>query len=135
MASTVDDIDKRLGTVFEKIVTRVIDKQDVCFHRISAERAEEVPFGRFIGNNRVSVANLQSTLYAQFSTAYPSKGHLLLIEDTTQVSFSLARKIKKRLRTYANYVVFLACCCMVLLYPTFFVKNNRVNITKNSKYI
>ncbi len=41
----------------------------------------------------VGVAVLQDSLYEQSVSSCPVAAHLLLIEDTTQVSFSLSRKI------------------------------------------
>jgi hypothetical protein len=94
MFSTVLNIDKRLDIVCKKIVNRIVSKQDVCSRRISNNYNEEVQFGRFIGNSRVSVSALQGSLYEACCVCCPDDAHLLLIEDTTQVSFSLARKIQ-----------------------------------------
>lgn len=94
MSTSLSNIDKRLDNVCTKIVARVIDKQDVCVRRISENRNEEIQFGRFICNERVNQDSLSNTIYEQFSTDCPKQGHLLFLEDTSQVSFSIARKIK-----------------------------------------
>jgi hypothetical protein len=94
MFFSVLSIDKRLALVCQKIVHRIVSKQDICFCRISNSYNKEVQFGRFIGNSRVSVSTLQDSLYEECCVCCPDDAHVLLIEDTTQVSFSLARKIQ-----------------------------------------
>ncbi len=93
MFSTVSSVDKRLVPVHQALVERIVAHQAICLRCISKHYNEEVQFGRFIGNSRVGVAVLQDSLYEQSVSSCPVAAHLLLIEDTTQVSFSLARKI------------------------------------------
>ena len=85
--------DVRLDRVLDKISDRISQKQTVCLRALADTRREEVQFGRFVGNDKVSVAALQQQLYAQLKGEGLST-HCLLIEDTTKVSFSLQRAIQ-----------------------------------------
>ena len=85
--------DKRLDRVLDKITRRIGEKQTLCLRKLSTARKEEVQFGRFIGNERVSVESLESELYQQMHHHCKSS-HCLLIEDTSTIGFSLARSTK-----------------------------------------
>lgn len=82
--------DKRLSRVLDKITDRISEKQTLSMRRLSNERKEEIQFGRFVGNNRVSVQALEAQLYEQMRK-YCQSSHCLLIEDTSKIGFSLER--------------------------------------------
>ncbi len=94
LISPTHQIDARLGNVCKTLVDRISEKQSISFRRISRNYNEQVQFSRFINNSRVPRKALEETCYQQFLGSCPSDRHVLLIEDTTKVSFSLARKIK-----------------------------------------
>ena len=62
--------------------------------KLANSRKEEVQFGRFLSNQRVSVQALESALYEQCSVSAADSQHLLLLEDTSQMAFSLQRQIE-----------------------------------------
>ena len=57
-------IDKRLCRVFDKITDRLQEKQTLSLRKLSSSRKEEVQFGRFVGNNKVTVELLEQQLYS-----------------------------------------------------------------------
>ena len=57
-------IDKRLSAVFTKLINRISEKQTLSLRKLSAARKEEIQFGRFVGNNNVSVELLEQQLYS-----------------------------------------------------------------------
>ncbi len=85
--------DKRLDRVLEKLTGRISEKQTLCLRALSNARKEEVQFGRFIGNHKVSVPMLEEQLYTQMRN-HCSSSHCLLIEDTSKIGFSLERAIQ-----------------------------------------
>lgn len=92
-ASLLTLSDKRLDRVLDKITGRISEKQTLCLRGLSNARKEEIQFGRFIGNHKVSVPVLEEQLYVQMRNHCQS-AHCLLIEDTSKVGFSLARAIQ-----------------------------------------
>jgi len=86
-------MEQRLVKVSDKLVERISKCQVLFLRNLATCRKEEVQFGRFIGNKKVKVEALQEKLYAQFKEAYPGEGHILLLEDTSKISFSLTRQI------------------------------------------
>lgn len=85
--------DRRLTAVMDKFTDRIKQKQQLCIRRLACNRNEEVQFGRFINNERVAVTDLEASLYTQFRGCCPSSGHVLLLEDCSQMGFSLNRQI------------------------------------------
>jgi len=60
-------------------------KRTVCLRRLGEGRAEEVRFGRFLANDKVTSVSLAETLCA--ATAPRAAGrHVLLIEDTPEIN-------------------------------------------------
>jgi len=86
--------DKRLERVLEKFSDRIRHRQTLSMRKLAHSRKEEIQFGRFLGNQRVSVQSLESILYEQCSTSASGSQHILLLEDSTQMAFSLQRQIK-----------------------------------------
>ena len=85
--------DKRLCRVLDKITNRISEKQTLSMRRLSNERKEEIQFGRFVANNKVSVQALEAQVYDQMRKHCESS-HCLLIEDTSKIGFSLERATK-----------------------------------------
>ena len=85
--------DKRLDRVLDKLSGRISEKQTLCLRGLSNARKEEIQFGRFIGNHKVSVPVLEEQLYAQLRD-HCQCAHCLLIEDTSKIGFSLERAIQ-----------------------------------------
>lgn len=85
--------DQRLQSVFEKLSERIKAQCCLCLRQLASNRNEEIQFGRFIGNPRVTMDNIQETLYQQTKLCSSSCRHCLLIEDTSAIGFSLERSI------------------------------------------
>lgn len=87
--------DKRLDKVLSTLLGRVVAKQKTCLRQLADCRGEEVSFGRFFLNERVMMEDLCQQLYDQAARHIreAGPGHVLLIEDTTQVGFHLGRQI------------------------------------------
>jgi len=86
-------IDKRLFAVFNKLTERIGEKQTLSLRKLSSARKEEVQFGRFVGNDKITVELLEQQLYSN-TRKHCTGSHCLLIEDTSQIGFSLDRAIK-----------------------------------------
>lgn len=85
--------DKRLTAVLDKFTDRISERQHLTLRKLSGERKEEIQFGSFIRNERETLLGLEQLINEQFCLVCPSQWHLLLIEDTSQLTFSLNRKI------------------------------------------
>lgn len=86
--------DTRLIKVFDKFTERISQKQTLSMRKLSIIRSEEIQFGRFVGNKRVDTESLKRHLYEQMKNSCTSCSSVLLIEDSSQMSFSLNRKIE-----------------------------------------
>ena len=76
--------DVRLKTA-ELLVERMESKRTVCLRRLGEGRAEEVRFGRFLANDKVTSVSLVETLCA--ATAPRAAGRpVLLIEDPPEIN-------------------------------------------------
>lgn len=86
--------DKRLIRVLEKLSDAMSSRLKVSLRGLSNNWAEEVQYSRFIKNKRVKMENLSHYLQQCFQKACPQSGHILLIEDSSQVSFGLGLQIE-----------------------------------------
>lgn len=86
-------VDKRLDAVMDTFTERICQRPHLVIRKLAYTRSEEIQFGRFIANPRVQVTDLEKELLEQYKRACPEQGHILLIEDTTQLAFGLGRKI------------------------------------------
>jgi hypothetical protein len=86
-------LDKRLFAVFNKLTARIGEKQTLSLRKLSSARKEEIQFGRFVGNDKITVELLEQQLYSN-TQKHCTGSHCLLIEDTSQIGFSLDRAIK-----------------------------------------
>ncbi len=84
--------DKRLYPVMDKFIDRISQKQSLSIRKLANARKEEIQFGRFLGNQRVSFTHFQSYLYDQL-TNHCKASEVLLIEDTSQIGFGLNKAI------------------------------------------
>jgi hypothetical protein len=85
-------MDNRLDVVLEKLTNSISEQQTLSLRKLSSSRKEEIQFGRFVGNKKVSVEILEQELYTQMQNNCISS-HCLLIEDTSKIGFSLERAI------------------------------------------
>ena len=86
--------DKRLKDVLMNLVDRIKKRQTLSLRRLSSSRKEEIQFGRFLSNTRVKFESLEAMLYAQCQQDASTSRHLFLLEDSSQMAFSLQRNIE-----------------------------------------
>lgn len=87
-------MESRLRKVSEKLVAQISKKQVLCLRSIANNRKEEIQFGRFIGNEKVKLEEIESSLYEQFAQSCPSEGHILLLEDTSAICYNLGGEVR-----------------------------------------
>lgn len=86
--------DKRLERVLDKFIDRIKTRQSLSMRKLAHSRTEEIQFGRFLSNERVRVSSMEERLYEQCHQSVAAQSHVLLLEDTSQMAFSLKRAIE-----------------------------------------
>lgn len=71
----------------------MFEKLTVTLRQLSSQRKEEVSFGRFINNARVTPTGLVKQYWMCNQTDWRGK-HLLVVEDGSKISFQLGKKKK-----------------------------------------
>jgi hypothetical protein len=85
--------DRRLGRRADALVAALSEQRSVSIAALSRDAAEQAGYYRLLQNERASVAALSEGLYEWTSTwgsTLPERGseaHVLLLQDTTEVSF------------------------------------------------
>lgn len=80
--------DQRLARPYGKLLDAMMSKMSVVLRKLGSTRTEEVIFGRFLSNPRVTPDSLVSQFWSTHARDWSSH-HLLVIEDTTCASFGL----------------------------------------------
>ena len=62
--------------------------------KLAYNRNEEIQFGRFLDNDRFGMEELKQTVFDRFKSCCPEEGHLLLIQDFSQIGFRLEKQIQ-----------------------------------------
>ena len=71
----------------------MISRQSVCLRRLADDRAQEVQFGRWLANDKVTPAQLLANAYARTSVAAVGR-HVLAIHDTSELNYQAhARRV------------------------------------------
>lgn len=86
--------DARLGKVYHKLTEAMSGKLSVSFGNLAEDSACLSQYKRFMKNKRVELESILNDMQANFRSACPSSGHLLLIEDSSQIAFSLNRQVQ-----------------------------------------
>lgn len=86
-------VEKRLDFQYSRLVSEMETKRTVVLKHLSSTRNEEISFGRFLRNPRVSMHTILSEITSKTSQLVKAKS-LLLIEDSTELSFGLDSQIK-----------------------------------------
>jgi hypothetical protein len=72
----------------------MISQQTVCLRQLAGRRTREVPFGRWLANDKVTTAELISSACAR-TGAVAAGRHVLAIQDTTELNYqSHARRVR-----------------------------------------
>lgn len=78
--------DKRLSDRAALFFERMVERASCTLRHIGRGRAEELGFGRFLGNDKVTASQIQAA--ARRQTGEQAAGlHVLAIQDTTEVNF------------------------------------------------
>ncbi len=78
--------DKRLAYRATVFFERMVKRTSCTLRRVGRGRAEELSFGRFLGNNKVTAEQIQAAAGRQIGER--ARGlHVLAIQDTTEVNF------------------------------------------------
>lgn len=64
----------------------MISRQDVCLRRLADGRAQEVQFGRWLANDKVTPGALLANAYAR-TAAVAAGRHVLAIQDTSELNY------------------------------------------------
>lgn len=81
-------IEKRLDSCYKDLLSGMIEQRTTTIKHIADTRAEQVRFGRFLRNKKVSPELILEQVTAATATAVANK-HILLVEDSSEVSFGL----------------------------------------------
>jgi hypothetical protein len=76
--------DWKKGALF---VERMVERSTACMRQLSCGRQEEVRFGRFLRNDRVSLAALNQGAGERVGRLAQGCRHVLAIQDTTELNF------------------------------------------------
>jgi len=80
--------DERLERPHGKLFEAMMLKQSVVLRALGSNRPEEVFFGGFLGNPRITPSNIVSQYWSSHPVDWHGK-HLLIVGDTTTASFGL----------------------------------------------
>lgn len=64
----------------------MVTRQSVCLRRLADNRAQQVKFGRWLANDKVSAEALLVTAYARTAAAAAGR-HVLAIQDTSELNY------------------------------------------------
>lgn len=81
-------VEKRLSKQYTSLLSSLQTKRTVVLKHLSSSRKEEISFGRFLRNPRVSMASILSEMTKDLSEKVKDRP-ILLIEDSTEFSFGL----------------------------------------------
>jgi len=95
-------LDKRLWPVFDKITLQIKEKQTLSLRKLSNARKEEVQFGRFVANQKVTVELLESELYSNMRS-HCNSSHCLLIGDTSHHRCLWHKQLQKQIELRENF--------------------------------
>ena len=93
--------DERLRKVGSLLCDRIVERGTVKLHGLSDCRSEEVSFGRFLRNGKVTVEELVSRCEERISSRVGGR-HILAIQDTTELNYQAHAVRTKGLGTVGN---------------------------------
>jgi hypothetical protein len=79
------------------LLERMVAGTDVCLRRLArGNRAQEVRFNRFLGNDKVTVARIIES-WSECTVAAVEGRHVLAIQDTSEINFTTTAKRRRGL--------------------------------------
>jgi hypothetical protein len=85
-------LEKRLFRQYNCLVSSLESKRTVVLKHLSSNRNEEIGFGRFLRNTRVTMNSLLKEITSSTSSSVRGES-ILLIEDTTELGFGMSSHI------------------------------------------
>jgi hypothetical protein len=79
----------------------MISRQSVCLRRLADSRAQEVKFGRWLANDKVTPVQLLANAYARTGAAAAGR-HVLAIQDTSELNYQAHARRVSGLGTVGN---------------------------------
>lgn len=95
--------DERLRKSGALLMQRMTDKMTVCLRKLAGDRATEVRFGRWLGNEKVEIEELISKATKHVKDIVEGL-HVLAIQDTTELNYQSHAGRVKGLGTVGNGV-------------------------------
>lgn len=80
--------DQRLDRSYYELIERVSNRLSLVIHRISEDRSQEVRFGRLLRHSELCLSDMIQ-MGVEFSLADMSDRHILLVQDTSELSFGM----------------------------------------------
>lgn len=78
--------DTRLDLTYYELLDRVSSRLSLVIRKISGDRGQEVRFGRLLRHNELCLDDMIQ-MGVNFSMGGTSSGHILLVQDTSELSF------------------------------------------------
>ena len=78
------------------LLERVVARQHVCVRRLAGRRSNEVRFGRFLANPKVTIGRLIEGWGEQTAAAACGR-HVLAVQDTSELNFATTRQRRRGL--------------------------------------
>ncbi len=80
--------DRRLDRNYYELIERVSNRMSLVIRRISEDRSQEVRFGRLLRHSELCLSNMIQ-MGVEFSLTDTSNRHVLLVQDTSELSFGI----------------------------------------------
>jgi hypothetical protein len=101
MKITDSFLDKRVKKVGENFFDRIVEKKKTSLRGIAKNRAEEIQFGRWLRNDKVTTRHLIQSEQNRLKTLVAGR-HVLGIQDTTELNYQSQSGRVKGLGTVGN---------------------------------
>ncbi len=86
--------DLRLDRLGCRLFRSIFEKMTVCIKQLAGDRATEVAFGRFLGNPRVNIEEINKEFSKKANQACRGKDHVLCLQDSVQLTYP-SQNLKK----------------------------------------
>jgi hypothetical protein len=87
--------DTRLSKIGALFFKRISEKLTTCIKALGGNRATEVAFSRFLGNENVEPESISNALSKKTNDSCSGKSHVLCIQDTVQLTYPTQASIKE----------------------------------------
>src|SRR5271156_4284934 len=88
--------DLRLAKVGALLFKRLLEKLTICIKSLGGNRATEVAFSRFLGNENVKPEIVSDELAKKTNKVCLGKSHVLCLQDTVQLAYPTQSEKKEK---------------------------------------